>query len=68
MKKYIFICIKDVFMNPTGTHAYVKGKVYYGQKFGDSFYLNDEQTDYFSHGAPIDFLEEYFKPKFTYGK
>jgi hypothetical protein len=58
-------------MTPTGTHEYIKGKVYSG-KFYDSdyYYFNDEQNKDFSHGAPMDFIEEYFMPinYFRYGK
>lgn len=55
----IFLCIKDVVMQSTGTIAYTKGKVYYSEKKGC---ITDNNGNV-NHGAPIEFLREYFKLK-----
>jgi len=66
---YKFRCIKDVFMIPSGGHAFVKGKVYYGMKQSDDYYnLKDDLHEFYNHGAPRDFIMGYFTPQFKYGK
>jgi hypothetical protein len=55
----VFLCIKDVVMQSSGEIAYTKGKVYYSEKKGC---ITDNKGS-INHGAPNDFLREYFKVK-----
>jgi hypothetical protein len=55
----VFLCVKDVIMQKSGEIAYTKGKVYRSESRGN---LTDDKgsTD---HGAPNEFLAEYFQVK-----
>jgi hypothetical protein len=59
-----FLCVKDVIMSGTNDVAYTKGKEYLSEIDGN---LTDNKLSA-SHGAPNDFLREYFKVKSKYIK
>jgi len=54
-----FLCIKDVIMERSGQVAYTKGNIYRSESKGN-LTDDDGQTD---HGAPNEFLAEYFQVK-----
>lgn len=55
----IFLCIKDVVMQSSGSIAYTKGNIYRSESIGD---LTDNEGC-INHGAPNEFLRKYFKLK-----
>lgn len=55
----VFLCIKDVIMQVTNEVAYTKGKIYRSESRGN---LTDNKGSY-DHGAPNEFLAEYFQVK-----
>lgn len=55
----IFLCIKDVVMQSSGSIAYTKGKVYSSEKKG----CITDNNGSVNHGAPNEFLRKYFKLK-----
>lgn len=72
MKEYKFKCTKDVFMTPSGSHAFVKGKTYLGIKDKSeigAFFLKNEYNNSFHHMGHMTWILEFFTPQFfEYGK
>lgn len=69
MKYYKFKCVKDVFMEPTGQHAFVKDKIYLAVKSHENFYyFKNEYDNSFDHQVHGEWFKEHFISVFTFGK